>query len=95
MVYTKFNELSKSGEHIGCEYKGWNGLSVTKFDIPKGKHLSNSFINFHYHDLYDKEKIFVITKGTLELKSEEYKISLGKFDAVDFISESQNYQINN
>ena len=44
--YFDFTELSKSKGHIACEYKGWNGLSVTKFDIPKGKRLSNSFFCF-------------------------------------------------
>ena len=92
--YFDFNELSKSRGHIACEYKGWNGLSVTKFDIPKGKRLSNSFINSHYHDLYDKEKIFVITKGSLKLRTEGYQIPLGKYDAVDFVSGSQEYQMN-
>ena len=91
--YFDFTELSKSRGHIACEYKGWNGLSVTKFDIPKGKRLSNSFINSHYHDLYDKEKIFVITKGSLGLRTEGYQISLGKYDAVDFVSGSQKYQM--
>ena len=92
--YFDFKTLTKYEDHLVCQHVGWSGLSIIKFDIKKGKNLSNSFIDSHYHDLCNKEKIFVITKGTLQLKSSEYEISLGKFDAVDFISESQNYQIN-
>ena len=91
--YFNFNELSKSDDLNGSEYRGWNGLSIIKFNILKGKSLSDSFINSHYHDLREKEKIFVITKGNVELKSEEYKIFLEKYDAVDFVSKSQKYQM--
>ena len=39
---------------------------------------------FVYTDIqdyyYDKEKIFVITKGSLGLRTEGYQISLGKYD---------------
>jgi len=92
--YFDFKTLTKHGDHLVCQHVGWSGLSIIKFDIKKGKNLNNSFIDSYYPDLCNKEKIFAITKGALELKSAEYQISLGKFDAVDLISESQNYQIN-
>jgi len=91
--YFNFNKLPKSDDLIASEYRGWNGLSIIKFNISKGKCLTNSFINSHYRDLCEKEKIFVVTKGKLELKSEEYKILLEKYDAVDFVSKSQKYQM--
>ena len=90
--YFNFSELPKSRGHIASEYKGWNGLCVVKFEIPKGKDLTNSFINSHYRDLCEKEKIFVVTKGILRF--EGYKVSLGKYDAADLVSGSQEYQMN-
>jgi len=92
--YFNFNELSKSDDLNGSEYRGWNGLSIIKFNILKGKSLSDSFINSHYHDLREKEKIFVVTKGNVELKSEKNKVFLEEYDAVNFVSKSQKYQMN-
>ena len=91
--YFNFNELSNSKDCNFFEYRGWNGLSIIKLDIFKGKTLSDSFINSRYIDLVEKEKIFVLTKGKMEIKSEKHKVLLTEYDAVNFFSKSQKYQM--
>jgi len=91
--YFHFNELLNSKDCNFFEYRGWNGLSVIKLDIFKEKTLSESFINSRYIDLVEKEKIFVLTKGKMEIKSEERKVLLKEYDAVNFFSKSQKYKM--
>ena len=91
--YFHFNELLNSKDCNFFEYRGWNGLSIVKLNILKGNTLNDSFIDSHYTDLIDKEKIFVVTKGNMELKSDKHKVLLKEYDAVDFVSKSQKYQI--
>ena len=91
--YFDFNKLTKSNLHTSSEYRGWHGLSVIKFDIPKGKDLSNYLVDSNYKDFKKKEKIFVVTKGKLKLKSDENQVYLNEYDAVNFISEKQKYEI--
>ena len=93
---SKYFDFKTKKENDGLyiyHHVGWSGLTIIKFDIKKGKNLDGSFIDSLYPDLYKKEKIFVNTKGSLDIKSLEYQFSLEKFDAVDLISGSQGYQI--
>ena len=91
--YFSFGELAKIHDQSISEYKGWNSLFIIKFELKKGKTLDNHNINSHYPELADKQKIFVITKGVINMKHEGSEFLLREYDAVDFISSSQIYEM--
>ena len=91
--YFNFKGSLKSNDHFISEYKGWNSLLVTKFDIKKGKVLDSSHINSRYPELNGKQKIFVATKGVLQIKYDGSESLLREYDAVDFASSSQTYEM--
>ena len=91
--YFNFKGSLKSNDHFISEYKGWNSLLVTKFDIKKGKVLDSSHINSRYPELNGKQKIFVATKGVLQIKYDGSESLLREYDAVDFVSSSQKYEM--
>jgi quercetin dioxygenase-like cupin family protein len=91
--YFDFKKELKFNLNKISEYRGWNGLFIIKFDILKGENLHNSFINSNYQILLNKEKIFVVTKGKIELKLNGSSFFLKEFDAVDFITELDEYEI--
>ena len=55
-------------------YLGWNSLIIAKFEITKNKMLDDRIIDSTYPDLKDKQKIFIVTKGVLELKIDNKKM---------------------
>ncbi len=90
--YFSFEELKLPFQDIAVSnFTGWSGLELFKFIIPKGKQITNTFINKFKNDLFDKEKIFFIFEGEIELKSDEFNFVLKSFDAIDFVNE-QNYE---
>lgn len=90
--YFNFNELSKPiNDIIAYEYIGWNSLTITKFYIPNGKKITNSFINQNYPYLINKEKIFVTTQGNIKLKLDKIDKPFKEFDALDILSDNTNY----
>lgn len=91
--YFNFSESLKFQDQSISEYKGWNSLFIIKFELKKGKILNNNNINSHYPELIEKQKIFVITKGIIKIKHEGSEFLLREYDAVDFISSSQTYEI--
>ena len=93
--YFNFKDLSKSIDNITFfDYVGWSGLHVTKFLIPEGSKLTNLQLEALFPDLKDKEKIFVITKGNIEFKSDKINTQLNEFDAIDLVSEKKNFYFN-
>jgi quercetin dioxygenase-like cupin family protein len=91
--YFDFNNLQKSKIPNSSEYKGWSGLSVIKFDIKKKQELNDKFIDSHYGDFCKKEKILVVASGKLEIKNNKEKRFLEKFDAIDFVTGIEKYEI--
>jgi len=91
--YFDFNPLLRSNASNSSEYKGWNGLSVIKFDIKKDQDLSETFVNSQYQDFYEKEKIFVVTSGLLEFRNQGEQRSLEKYDAIDFVTGVEKYKM--
>ena len=59
--------------------------------IYKSKEISN--INDFKNELVNKEKIFFTFDGDIELQSEEFNLTLERFDAIDFKNE-QEYKFN-
>ena len=89
--YFSFKEHSMPiGDVTVCNYKGWSGLEIFKFLMPREKKITNSLINEFKPELINKEKIFFTTNGDIELQSDEFNFVLKKNDAVDFTNE-QNY----
>ncbi len=92
--YFNFNELSQQRGSVSiAEHRGWNGLSITKLKISKGIELWKTFVAYTENDLTGQEKILLLTQGMLEIKSEDYKFSLGQYDAMNFFSRLQDHQM--
>ena len=91
-IYFNFKELSKPiGKVTAFNFIGWSGLYVVKFFIPKGERITNFLIDEFYPDINKKEKIFFTTDGNIKFKSIEFQSAFDKFDAINIISEAQNY----
>ncbi len=91
--FFNFEKPLKSNGHDLCEYNGWNSLLVTKFVIKKQEILNHEQVNSYYPDLKEKQKIFVVTKGVLEMEHQGSQSLLREYDAVDFVSSSQKYEM--
>ncbi len=90
--YFKLEIPTKELDNIKIfEFNGWSGLNLTKFILPKDARVSNYLINNLYPSLESKEKIFVTTKGNIKLKSREFDKNLNELDAVNFVSENDDY----
>ena len=69
--YFSFKELTMTiGDVTVCNYKGWSGLEIFKFLLPKEKKITNSLINDFKPELINKEKIFFTTNGNIKLESQ-------------------------
>ena len=92
--YFSFEKLKMPlGDVSVCNYTGWSGLEIFQFLIPKGKNITSLMINDFKNELVSKEKIFFTFDGDIELQSEEFNLTLERFDAIDFKNE-QEYKFN-
>ena len=82
-----FNKIQSS------YYLGWNNLLIIKFEIIKNNIFEKKVIDISYPDLKDKQKIFVVTKGTLEVEVDNQKNTLNEFDAFDLVNKNEEYEI--
>ena len=87
--YFDFNTSEKFQDKYISEYTGWNSLLIAKIEIKKGLSFNDNFINSKYSDLKEKQKIFVIIKGSVKTKYGSSNLLLKEFDAIDFISSQQ------
>ena len=65
-------------------YNGWNNSQVIKFNLKKMMKLILLFLKNILESILDKEKILVVTSGHIEINSKNKKLSLIKFDALNF-----------
>ena len=91
--YFDFNTSEKFQDKYISEYTGWNSLLIAKIEIKKGLSFNDNFINSKYSDLKEKQKIFVIIKGSVKTKYLSSNLLLKEFDAIDFISSQQTYEM--
>ena len=75
------------------EYKGWNGLIIMKLNLQNNAIIENNSIKSKYFDVNDKEKIIILVKGNIEVKSNNKTYSLNEFDAVNFYADNTSYTI--
>ena len=48
-------------------FKGWNKSLIVKFVFDQRSEINNSFIKKNFPQIFDKEKIFILTSGRLNL----------------------------
>tara|TARA_B110000027_G_C16037296_1_gene263695 strand:+ start:541 stop:801 length:261 start_codon:yes stop_codon:yes gene_type:complete len=72
--FFNFEKKILTNEIKTSHYLGWNSLIIAKFEITKNKMLDDRIIDSTYPDLKDKQKIFIVTKGVLELKIDNKKM---------------------
>ena len=93
-TYFNFDESGFLNEKVNISnFKGWSGLSVTRFQMSKNSVVDSDEINSKFPQLNDKEKIFVIIEGSTNFIKNNEKIKLDKLDAVDFVSSNQKFKM--
>jgi len=91
--FFNFKKELISNKIQSSHYLGWNNLFIIKFEIIKNNIFDKKIIDRSYPDLKDKQKIFIVTKGVLEVKSDNQKNTLIKFDAFDLVNKNEEYEI--
>ena len=91
--FFKFNPLEFSNKLNISIFKGWNQSIILKFNLKKKNFINNFFIKKFFPYIVNKEKLFVFTTGRVELKKDNKKIFLEKFDALNSFSDEINYEI--
>lgn len=91
--FFNFKKELISNKIQSSHYLGWNNLFIIKFEIIKNNIFDKKIIDRSYPDLKDKQKIFIVTKGVLEVKSNNQKNTLIKFDAFDLVNKNEEYEI--
>ena len=85
--YFDFKKSVNSDAFNFSIYTGWNSLVVMKFNLEKDQNLTSDFIKLKSPEIYDKEKILVVVKGTLKISSRKKNFLLKEFDALNFFSD--------
>ena len=91
--YFKFKNNPSIKNFWFSEYKGWNGLIIMKLNLQNNAIIDNNSIKSKYFDVSDKEKIIILVKGNIEVKSNNKTYSLNEFDAVNFYADNTSYTI--
>ena len=91
--FFNFEKKILTNEIKTSHYLGWNSLMIAKFEITKNKMLDDRIIDSTYPDLKDKQKIFIVTKGVLELKIDNKKNVLAEYDAFDLATNNEKFEI--
>ena len=91
--YFKFKNDPSINNFWFSEYKGWNGLIIMKLNLQNNAIIENNSIKSKYFDVSDKEKIIILVKGNIEVKSNNKTYSLKEFDAVNFYADNTSYTI--
>lgn len=91
--YFKFKNDPSINNFWFSEYKGWNGLIIMKLNLENNAIIDNNSIKSKYFDVSDKEKIIILVKGNIEVKSNNKTYSLNEFDAVNFYADNTSYTI--
>ena len=91
--YFKFKNNPSIKNFWFSEYKGWNGLIIMKLNLQNNAIIENNSIKSKYFDVNDKEKIIILVKGNIEVKSNNKTYSLNEFDAVNFYADNTSYTI--
>lgn len=91
--YFEFSNFFNENNFSFSEFKGWNGLLLIKLNFKKGAIINSKLINSKFFEIDNKEKIFFVVSGSLELKLRDHKFEFKDFDALNFFYENKNYEI--
>ena len=90
---SKFFDFQQNQNERFQSYNGWNNSQVIKFNLKKNDEINTAFFKKYFESILDKEKILVVTSGHIEINSKNKKLSLIKFDALNFSFNDQNFII--
>ena len=76
----KKNDSKK--KNIIC-FKGWSGLNVAKFLMPKKSAFESDEIDKKFPKLVGKEKIFIFSNDEIKFESSKKVIKINKYDALN------------
>ncbi len=91
--FFEFENLKSINDCVVKMHKGWNKSIVIKFCMKKENSINNLLIKKNFPSLINKEKIIVVTSGVIEIKKNNKKLIMKKFDALNFSSDEKNYEI--
>lgn len=89
--FFKFNFKKNEKSLKVSTYKGWNNSIVTKIILNANEHIDRDFIKRKFPKILNKEKIFIISSGSVNFNSEKQKFKLKKFDALSIFLDDLNY----
>ena len=95
-IESRFFEFKNTKDytlHTRSEYSGWSGLKVIKFNIRENENLDNHYFKKNFSSIANKEKIFVVTLGELEIEHENERFLMKEFDALTLFSDEKKYEI--
>ena len=91
--FFEFENLKSINDCVVKMHKGWNKSIVIKFCMKKENSINNLLIKKNFPSLINKEKIIVVTSGVIDIKKNNKKLIMKKFDALNFSSDEKNYEI--
>ena len=91
--FFEFKSTKDYALHTVSEYSGWSGLKVIKFNIKEKENLDNFYFKKNFSSIKNKEKIFVVTLGKLEIKYENKFFLMREFDVLSLFSDEKKYEI--
>ena len=92
--FFEFKTLKSINDYIVKMHRGWNNSIIIKFSLKNKDSINNIFVKKYFPSVANKEKIIVITSGTIEIKKNNKKLLMKKFDALNFSSDEVDYDIN-
>ncbi len=92
-VKSQFFEFQQNQNPIFQSHSGWNNSLIIKFNLKKNDEINSAFFKKNFQSIVNKEKILVVTSGHVEISKENKKLSLTKFDALNFFFNNQDFLI--
>jgi hypothetical protein len=72
-------------------YNGWNKSLIIKIFFNSSNNINNLFIKRNFPQIFNKEKIFIITSGQSKFKSNAKSLNLKELDAVSIFLDNFDY----
>ena len=73
------------------KHKGWNKSIIAKFCFNSKGSIDRDFIKKKFPQIYNKEKIFIVTSGAIRFNSNKLNLRLKKLDALSIFLDNFNY----
>ena len=72
-------------------YNGWNNSLIICLQFNSSDSIDNLFIKRYFPQIFNKEKIFIITSGKSKFHSNKKTLDLNKLDAISIFLDNFNY----